>query len=708
MIRRLLPLSAFLLATGAAIAAPARAQEREDRTLLNLDQMRAIVNEASGERAQHHIMELVPYQRVRPLSEYGSGAVHFRESEVMARFAREYGFSDVQIESFPTPQPLWQPTQGQLWLMDGHPRKLFDIYDTPVALANNSANGDVTADVVDVGNGARTEDYAGKDVKGKIVLGSAAATALQRLAVFERGAVGVLSYNSLRLGDPPDAMLWQSMGAAPAGGSAGFGWSIAPRVARDLSARLGRGEKVTIRSVINGQSFPGELEVVHATIPGDGTSQQDIVVSGHLYEGTIKQGANDDNSGCALTLEMGRTYLALMKAGLLPKNHRTIHFLWVPEISGTNAWLNAHPDLNKRIIADLNFDMEGLRLAPAGAYWVLHRTPDSYPSFLNDVAQSTLEWVSETNRERVRYRGNGYTPSLPAIAPNGSHDAFYIKVDKHYGSSDHVTYMQHGIPAVIFATWPDPWYHSSQDTPDKLDPTQFKRAAIVGSAAMTVLATADDQAAVKVANEALGRGSERMGENQRKGLAYIGDATTPAELVDAYKEAKVAVKHQAAVEKAVLHSSSVLFASPADGEKKLTVLDPLIDQRATTLLSEVTASYRLAAATMKTSSAEPQQTEAEKEAARLVVERTAPAGGRGGPGGGGRSAGGRGAGGAPSRIPPNMTAELAILLGQHRTALEIRDFLSGEFEPLSLADLMTYLRAQEQAGAITLAARAGK
>jgi hypothetical protein len=49
-----------------------------------------------------------------------------------------------------------------------------------------------------------------------------------------------------------------------------------------------------------------------------------------------------------------------------------------------------------------------------------------------------------------------------------------------------------------------------------------------------------------------------------------------------------------------------------------------------------------------------------------------------------------------------MTAEFTILLGQHKTALEIRDFLSGEFEPVPLADVMAVLRAREQAGAIKL------
>ena len=52
----------------AAAAMPA--QEREDRTLLSHDQMRVHHQRGSGERAMHTLLELVPYQRVRPASEY--------------------------------------------------------------------------------------------------------------------------------------------------------------------------------------------------------------------------------------------------------------------------------------------------------------------------------------------------------------------------------------------------------------------------------------------------------------------------------------------------------------------------------------------------------------------------------------------------------------------------------------------------------------
>lgn len=234
----------------------------------------------------------------------------------------------------------------------------------------------------------------------------------------------------------------------------------------------------------------------------------------------------------------------------------------------------------------------------------------------------------------MRYRANGYAPTLNVLSINGSRDPFYIKIDKYYGSSDHATYMQHGIPAVIFNTWPDPWYHSSQDTPDKLDATQFKRAAVVSVGAMAVLAGADDPVAVRVTADALGRGAERMTANQRKGLGYIGDVTKASELAQAYTDVKAAVLHQANIEKAVVVTTSALYTNPADAEQKLAATyGPLIDARAKALLAEVKATYTLAAATWKVPATEPVMSALEQQASRTVVTRVPPAAGAGGRGG---------------------------------------------------------------------------
>lgn len=709
---KLIILAVVLAATTVGVVA----QEREDRTLLLNQEMRAIINEASGERAVHHVLEMVPYPRIRDRAEY---AANFRESMVVAKFAKEYGFSNVEIESLPASARSWSASLGELWVVGDSPEKLYDIYDIAVSLAAGSDTGDVTAELVDVGLGGRPEDYTGRDVTGKIVLGAASAGQLQRLAVFERGAAGVLSYNGLRADDIPDQLMSQSVSSAPPPGKkSGFGWSIAPRTGRDLASRLARGETVQLRSVVKSETFAGEMELVHATIPGDGSTDQAMMVSAHLYEGYLKQGANDDNSGCALTLEMGRAYLRLVSEGKLPRPRRTIHFLWVPEISGTTAWLRAHDDVKQKLMADLNFDMEGLLLRLSGSAWVMHRTPDSLPTFLNDLCASVLRYVAETNRERVRYRSVGYGFTLPVVAPNGSRDPFFAIEDKHYGASDHSVYIGQGIPAIMFITWPDHFYHSSQDTPERLDSTQFKRAAVVGIASMSLVASAGDNTAMKAAAEALARGSERMGEAQRKALSYLADLSFDLSLADALKEARTAVRHQAQVEKAVMQSAAVLFADPVAGQKKLAAFDPLIEQRASALQNELTAFFRLRADQLKQPATEPVATDLEKLAARTMVEPVPPpaTGAGGGTGGGFGGAGAAALANLPPadraaieaarrKIPGHITSELNAVVRLKKSVLEIRDFISGEFEPVPLVDVFDYLKASEKTGQIKLVER---
>jgi aminopeptidase YwaD len=716
----------FLIALFAVVA-PA-AQEREDRTLLTQAQMTAIINEVSGERAMHHVLDLVGYQRVRLPVEYEG---NFRESEVMARFAREYGYSNVTIEKYGMtnaqgqPNMAWQPTQGELWMTQPKSVKLFDLHDIALSLASLNSNADVTGDLVDVGAG-RAEDYEGKDLAGKFVLSSGAPGQAYTQGI-QRGAVGALGVSAIgyqRASDFPNQIVSTNVNATQPNTVA---WAVTPEVQRNLQAQLQRGQKITLRSITKSVQVPSHSEYVHAEIPGDGSTTQEVAISGHLYEGVIKQGANDDNSGCALTLEIGRAYIKLINEGKLPRPKRTINFQWVPEISGTNQYLNANPDKAKRIIGTLNFDMEAIRIADSRSYWVLQRTPDTFPSYLNDIAQSMMEYIADISRERVRFRAGGYAPTQPVESLRGSKDAFYIKIDKHYGASDHVTYMQHGIPAVMFITWPDMWYHSSEDTPDKQDPTQYKRAAAVGTGALAVLATGTDEMAARVLNDNLGRGLSRMGEAHTKGLGYLADAADSPALMQAYKEARVAIKHQADVEKGVVRSAAILWTNADAGKKRTAAFEPLIDKRALALLDEVKGAYELQASQRVIATGEPAMTAEEKEAANLVVESV----GGGGRGGGGGAGGGRGApppagppaagapqnpaaagrgGGAPGAgrgaagpsLPQEMGAEFNILLGRKLTVLEIRDFLSGEFTPLPLADLMAVLRAREAAGTIRL------
>ncbi len=687
------------------------AQEREDRTLLTQEQMTAIINEVSGERAMHHILELVPYQRVRPPEEYNGP---FRESRVIEQFAKEYGYSNVKTVVYQQGGMAYQPQQGELWMTTPKLTKLFDVHDLALSLSSLNANGDISADLVDVGAG-RSQDFDGKDVKGKFVLSWGATGSVYSLAML-RGAVGVLAVSAIgyqRAADYPNQIVSATVNAQPGT----VAWSVTPEVQHNLSALIARGEKITIRSIVKSVQVPAKSEYVVAQIPGDGSTTQEVNISGHLYEGVIKQGANDDNSGCALILEIGRAYIKLIAEGKLPRPKRTINFLFVPEIAGTNAYFQANPDKRKTVIGTLNFDMEGIRVAMSRSFWVLQRTPDTFPSYLNDIAQSMMEYIADVSRERVRFRRSlsGYAPTQPVESPRGSKDAFYIKIDKHYGSSDHVAYMANGVPAVMFITWPDMWYHSSEDTPDKQDPTQYKRAASVGLGSLAALSVGSDDMAARIVQENMGRGLSRMGESHIKGMGYMADAKDAATLAIAYKEAKNAIRHQAEIEKAVVKSASVLWTNVADGEKKTAAFQPLIDQRAASLMNEIKAAFTLQAMQRNVAAVEPVMSADEKEASLLMIE--LPSSGGAAPAAGGRGAGappaagggagggaGRGVGGAGGpQLPDEFSAELGLLLRKGgMTALQLRDFLSGEFTPLPMNEVMAVLKTREAQGAIRL------
>ena len=64
----------------------------------------------------------------------------------------------------------WRVEGGWLDEVRPQPRRIVSYDDVRLAIADNSESADVTTELVDVGKGTRAADYAGKDVKGKLVL----------------------------------------------------------------------------------------------------------------------------------------------------------------------------------------------------------------------------------------------------------------------------------------------------------------------------------------------------------------------------------------------------------------------------------------------------------------------------------------------------------------------------------------------------------
>lgn len=479
-------------------AASARAQQS---TLLPEPVLAALAQELSGEAARRNLEQLARQHRMRGSRGFRAAAEH------LASELRAYGLTDVRIEQFPADgktfygtqrsRPPWDAEFAELWLVreartGGAPAwvpeaRLASWEAMPVTLAQDSESGAVTAELVDVGAGTSEADYAGRDVRGKLVLVSAQPGEAARLAVAKRGAAGLVSYaqnqRTAWWGEDENLVRWghlDTFAPAPA-----FAFMVSLKTARGLQSRLARGERVTLRAEVRAGQHPGSYDVLTATIPGADPrlKGEEIAFSCHLDH--QRPGANDNASGSVAILEAARAFAKLIREGRVPRPRRTLRFIWPPEIEGSLAYLNARPDVARRIKAVVHMDMVGGGPATKAVFHVT-RGPASLPSFVNDVAEHFGEFV---NDQSLRFAGGESVP-YPLHSPEGGREPLLAEMAEFTMGSDHQVYADSSfaVPAVYLNDWPDRYIHTNFDTPANVDPTKLKRAAFIGAASAYFLA----------------------------------------------------------------------------------------------------------------------------------------------------------------------------------------------------------------------------
>ncbi len=509
-------LAIALLVAGVVFRGAGRAQKPP---LLAEKEVAALANELSGEMAKRNLEGVARFHRQR-----GSQGFH-EAAEFVAERLEAYGLKDAAILQFPADgkifygtqrsRPAWDADFGELWEVKkaqtkekssnksdpqgvginewraaSGEKKMASYEAEPIVLAEDSESADVTADLIDVGEGTKESDYAGKDVKGKIVLVSAQPGAVQDLAVGKSGAAGIVSYaqnqKTAWWGEDENLIRWGHLETFSPNKT--FGFMVSLQTARRLRERLAQGEEIRLHAVAKAGRHAGNYEVVTAAIPGAELKDEEIAFSCHLDH--QRPGANDNASGCVTILEVARTLQKLIAEGKLARPARTIRFIWPPEIEGTVTLLNAKPEFAKRIKAVVHMDMVGGGPETKAVFHVT-RGPMSLPSFVHDVAWAFAEFVNE---ESYKFAATGKA-EFPLVAPEGGKEPLGAVDSAYTMGSDHQVYQDSsfGIPAIYLNDWPDRYIHTNLDTAANIDPTKLKRAAFIGAASGYFLARLNAQ-----------------------------------------------------------------------------------------------------------------------------------------------------------------------------------------------------------------------
>jgi len=420
---------------------------------------------------------------------------------------------------------------------------------------------------VDVGRGT-DQDYAGKDIKGAVVLGDQAPNQLWTRAVVNGGAIGIISNTPPARYLNPDAPgatptpadqwnIFQWTNVPYDATHKAFGFKGTAKTSGMLRKRLASAgaSPVSVHVTIDSTFSTGPIRTLSIEIPGRTVPNERIVMAAHVQE----PGANDNASGVATLAETVVSLANAIAQKKVPRPERTLTFLFLTEISGSRRWLQDHAEAAKQVKYMFSLDMTGEDVKKTGGSFLVERYPD--PGAVWD-----RPWDPHTEWGR----GNVRAESLKGDLLNDAHwfvleqvakkSSWVIHSNPYEGGSDHTVFQGAGIPSVLDWHFTDRYYHSNLDTPDKTSPDEMRNVGVGVGASAWLLASASPQIARDVAAVVAEAGQKRIDLETREG-AKIPAAANDTKTVQE-REATILAAWQKWYAEAVRSTSRLVIGTP--------------------------------------------------------------------------------------------------------------------------------------------------
>lgn len=401
-----------------------------------------------------------------------------------------------RIETRKMKRPTWEPVDASLnFEGEAMPFLKFSTNRNMIATysASTPAEG-ITAEVVDVGKG-RKEDFADKDLKGKIVLAETGAYQLYRQAI-EKGAVGVLAYSLPKYTQPEknvNSIQFQSIAYAD---SVNQKWAImlSYQAKEKLKAALVKGPvRVTVK--VETKIYKADELTLVANARGTVKPDERFVYSAHVQE----PGANDNATGVATLAEMARTTAMLIQQKKFSPQ-RTITFLWGDEIVSTDRYIKDDKTRAAGIKWGLSLDMVGEDVSKTGGSFLIEKMPDPSAIWTRGKEKHT-EWGGSVLKESqmVPHYFNDFL--LNRCLQQAKVTGWVVNTNPFEGGSDHTPFLEAKIPGLLMWHFTDVFYHTDGDRLDMTSAEEMKNVGVSALATAYVLASADDAVTLTLIDE---------------------------------------------------------------------------------------------------------------------------------------------------------------------------------------------------------------
>ena len=488
-----------------------------------------ITKEFSGKNAKEIIGGIANFHRIQSSPGFRAAAKYCQEK------LEDYSISNIETHSYPAqgfnqywgnPIPKeWSISSASLDLIEptGEAKNLCRFFENPCSIIQRSKatpEEGITAEVVVLPRGLSEEEMKKYNIKGKFILTDEPDLTMLRLAAINKlGAVGII-YDLVSELKPirtranfPTARRYTSFwyGTKKNEGDA-LGFVLSAEQGEELrklisrvekeNKKNGKQDKVKLHAKIDSKFYEGKMEVVDCLIPGKKEGQE-ILALAHLCH--PKPGAIDNASGCGTLIEVARTLKTLISSGKLEPPKRSIRFLLMAEFTGTYCYLATNEEKIDNFVAGINLDMVGAdQCVDGGRTLIMERSHNSNPSYVNDVLSAIVDNASR---------------QVPNFVDSGAIATFKYANDQPFsGGSDHALlgHPDVGIGTPMFIQWPDRYYHTGEDTLEKVSPEMLQIIGAMTAAYCYFIANASLPEMLWITREVASKGKERITKHSRE------------------------------------------------------------------------------------------------------------------------------------------------------------------------------------------------
>jgi len=471
----------------------------------------AFEEELSGINAKNMASQIFQFDRKCTFPEYAKSA------DYCCQLLRSIGL-EAKVWEFPADGKTvygdwqmpkgWDSEDGELRIIEPENRTevLASYRDEPLSLAMYSSSTPETgveAELIYIEDASNEKNYQGLDVNGKIVFTSSSADAAK--LAHQKGALGLISdympvFDTARETpmDLSEGRVWSRIDRD----ANCFAFVITPRQGINLRTMLKRYGKIKVHAYVKAKVYDDKVRIVDALIPGQ--REEEVLVIAHLFE----PGANDNASGAALTIEIARALQNLISRNKLWKSKRGIRLLLSHEFRSTMAYICTQKEIASRIMGGINPDMVGEDQELCKSALTYHNVPDACFSYLMYFSNKLFSYHQETMTNPKRGRQYQLFWCLPA---------------KYDGNDCIISDPSIGIPTIQITQWPDRFYHTSLDTPDKISEYSMKKTGVIVGTFAYFLANAGPKEAIWLADQIFLEAENNMGLIAQKILSKSRD-----------------------------------------------------------------------------------------------------------------------------------------------------------------------------------------